>query len=530
MGDKTEELIIAARANDVEKVCALLDRGADPDVQVRYYEPVLFRAALNGNTEMARLLLERGADPNIQDDRDVTPLLEATDRGHVEIVRLLLNAGAKPDLASSHGRTPMSSATSHQRHEIVDLLLNAGVKMNLIEAVQACRIGIARELLATGADVNQTGKYGETALKYAVARNSIELVDLLIAHSVSVDALSDDGVSALMWLTRDDVEIVGRLLDAGAEINRRDETGSSILGYAVGHGWLEVSQLLLDRGADPDTEIRGMPAVRFAVEKGDRKMIERLLQAGANPASLPEDLEQYLLNKQLIDAIPRGESAAIVALLEVGADPNAIDPEGDSALTNAAYHSKPLIVQELLAAGADVTRRGSRGGWTALAYAAMFSDQKIVELLLDAGADMNLGGPLQTPYQLATENREGESEKILALLRARGADTQVPPEGVIPRSWLTVRRENVDPESLPERWRPATEKLEEEKPTEAQPVRSTLRTVRRRSRPRIEYQPGDEIWEFDNAHTPEWHCLAARKGYCIVRDHVPVTIHITMMS
>ena len=535
MPGKSEEFANAVEFGNLEKVQLLLDRGADLHRRIRSWGTPLLLAAFNGHTEIVKLLLARGADPNALTNRNETPILRAADQGHTEIVACLLEAGARPDIATTYGPTPISCAARNRHRETLDLLLRAGASMSLIEATQACHVEMVRKLLTEGADVNQPNERGDTALMWAAAREHLEIVDLLLEHGANINAGGETGSSALLWAAPHcNVEVVRRLLDAGADINLLDNHGMSALGWALARECLEEMQFLLDHGADPNAKLGHESLITVAIDCGNRQMVEMLMRAGVNPADIPQDLEQQLLNKQLLDAIARAEAATVVALIEAGADPNAIDKEGDSALANAAHYSSLLVARELLAAGADISWQGSRGGWTPLAFAALTSDREMVEMLLDAGADINQGGPIQTPYQIAAENYCGNGREIMELLRVRGADTYIYPEGMVPRSWLKTRLQDFDPEILSDGWysslpleeRMVNERQEVASDQEAQPKKKT----RRRSNSGIVLQPGDEIWEFDNAHTPGWRAFAARMGYCIVRDDVPIARCITRLS
>ena len=93
---------------------------------------------------------------------------------------------------------------------------------------------------------------------------------------------------------------------------------------------------------------------------------------------------------ELLDAAEAGTAEVVVAALASGADANAADPFGRSALMLAAAGGHDEAVRALLAAGADVHAR-SDSGWTALMFAADGAPSATTALiLLNAGSDPHI--------------------------------------------------------------------------------------------------------------------------------------------
>jgi hypothetical protein len=90
-----DELLAAARKSDVEKVKALLDKGADVNTRSPYGATPLFFACDRGSVEVVQVLLARGADVNAKDKfYGATPLNWALSKGKPEIIKLLVEKGA----------------------------------------------------------------------------------------------------------------------------------------------------------------------------------------------------------------------------------------------------------------------------------------------------------------------------------------------------------------------------------------------------------------------------------------------------
>ena len=91
----------------------------------------------------------------------------------------------------------------------------------------------------------------------------------------------------------------------------------------------------------------------------------------------------------LHEAAGRGDTAKVQLLLDKGADINAKDSNGETALMEAADNGHLEVVKQLLAKGADVNAKSSYG-YTALLYAADQGHTECVGLLLDGGANINV--------------------------------------------------------------------------------------------------------------------------------------------
>ena len=121
----------------------------------------------------------------------------------------------------------------------------------------------------------------------------------------------------------------------------------------------------------------------------------------------------------LADAAEELDRAAIRALLDKGADVNAPQVDGMTALHWATYRDDSETVRLLLEAGANATAE-NRYGVTPLSLACTNGNAEVVELFLDAGVDANTSLP-GGETALMTAARTGTVEVVKALL-SRGAD------------------------------------------------------------------------------------------------------------
>jgi ankyrin repeat protein len=125
------------------------------------------------------------------------------------------------------------------------------------------------------------------------------------------------------------------------------------------------------------------------------------------------------LERELLDAAKSGASAAVRALVERGADVNASEPDGTTALHWAAHYNDTATVQLLLDRGARADA-ANRYGMRPLFLAATNGDAGVIERLLAAKANPNAALP-EGQTVLMTAARTGDAESLRVLLRA-GAD------------------------------------------------------------------------------------------------------------
>ncbi len=115
----------------------------------------------------------------------------------------------------------------------------------------------------------------------------------------------------------------------------------------------------------------------------------------------------------LVEAVKGGDSAAAVALLARGADVNAPEADGTTALHWAVHHGDLDLVRRLIRAGAKVNARNEYGA-TPMSEAAVVADPAMLEALLAAGADVesaNADG--QTALMVVARTSQVEAARVL---------------------------------------------------------------------------------------------------------------------
>ncbi|MEB3900209.1 ankyrin repeat domain-containing protein [Pseudomonas putida] len=186
-------------------------------------------------------------------------LLDAAQRGDATAVRHLLDQGATVDARDSQDRTALLVATRANRVDAAKALIEAGADVNAKDNIQDSPYlyagarglnDILRLTLDHGADLKSTNRYGGTALIPAAERGHVETVQLLIDAGVDVDHLNRLHWTALLEAVilgdggPRHVEIVRRLLAAGADPMITDKDGVTALEHARQRGYREMVSLL----------------------------------------------------------------------------------------------------------------------------------------------------------------------------------------------------------------------------------------------------------------------------------------------
>jgi ankyrin repeat protein len=305
--------------------------GADPNSQDKEGNTPLFCALtelqmgisstnLGLNYEKRILvLIENGADPNIPNYRGMTPLMEAARWNHLVAVQALLKGGANVHLKDKRGCTALAWAGRFPEDDkdkaVVQALLNAGAKVGLIEAMQMGDRELAKRLLAQAANLKQRGPHNDTALMIAVEKGYTDIVAMLLARGVDVNAQDDDGYTALRI---------------------------AIAGHPQGEFFFASVSVALSAFDAPKPA--GPPEVRHQI-------VKMLLTKGAKVNVQPRS-EEGRGNRPLMLAVQIGDAETVQLLLARGADVNARTYAGDTAWDYAVKHHRQNILSLLQKAGA----------------------------------------------------------------------------------------------------------------------------------------------------------------------------------
>ncbi|HEY2414580.1 MAG TPA: ankyrin repeat domain-containing protein [Pirellulaceae bacterium] len=356
-------LAIACTTGSGPIVEKLLAAGADANGTLPGGETPLMTAARTGRVGPVKALLARGADVNARERKDQTPVMWAAAEGNLEVVDCLLEAGADYRTALSSGFTPFFFAVREGHSSVVFRLLAAGIDVN--------------ETMRPDRSRGNTRGRSTNALLLAIENGHFELALALLKAGANPNDLPSgfSALHAMTWVrkpirgdgdppprgsgTASSLEMVRQLVAAGADINTRLEKGTS------------------GRGKFTTT---GSTPFLMAARNCDIPLMRLFFDLGADPRIPNADEASPLLAAAGVGALGDGDESAgtleeaveaCKLLIDWGADVNAVDNNGETAMHGAAYQSRWQLVQLLADRGADIPawNQKNKWGWTPLMIA-----------------------------------------------------------------------------------------------------------------------------------------------------------------
>src|SRR6185436_18933794 len=143
-------------------------------------------------------------------------------------------------------------------------LLFAAVAGNIVDAARAGDANQVRAFVEKKVDVNTRASDGATALHWAVNRDDLKMVDMLLAAGAKVDVPNDFGTTPMSLACENgSAAMVERLLKAGANPNAAISGGETPLMVASRTGNIDTVRVLLDHGANVNAreETKGQTAL-----------------------------------------------------------------------------------------------------------------------------------------------------------------------------------------------------------------------------------------------------------------------------
>ena len=244
-------------------------------------------------------------------------------------------------------------------------------------AVLYADAGTVAAMLEKGGDPARRNDAGATALMWAVG--DLAKTSALVAKGADVEALSSDGRTPLTIAAAraGNAAVVRFLLEHGANPNPKGRApgDASPLREAAVAGDAETMELLIAHHAD--IHVAGAGALSGALEA----------KCGQCVSLLAGDVDAKSASKALLTLAVAGDTDAIRYVLDRGADVNAVDVDGRTALMYAANNDRlPLATTRLLIERGAAVNAKANDGLTALDSAWLHGHSPIVDLLVASGA------------------------------------------------------------------------------------------------------------------------------------------------
>lgn len=406
----TECIRNALIAKDMDRVCLMIEAGADPTSEICGGVFPIMAAVLRRSLPIIRRLLAAGADIDTCNSRGMTALMWAVKRDDYAMVEGLLESGASIGVEGCSGWTAMSIAARHGRIEIVQLLVETLRRDKVVGETNSNR----------ALNHQSTSNGGLTPLSIAAIHR----------NEFMVRSLMRLGASPRVKCHRGDV--------AG---EHAEKAGWSTLGM-----WLRETCAFGASGVYTFSDVQAEKALQIAAVRmidaimsgataGDGHETPKRIESNARcpytrggTSQDALDSDDALGRKRLlydascmqVENLHAKTLHTVEVLREGHAAPDTETDIGHTALMSAAYRGLEKDVQMLLREGAD-PNYCNRNDRTALMAAAAAGHRSVVITLLMKGADaavVDINGKSAGAY--ACEKGHCEVAELLAIATSHG--------------------------------------------------------------------------------------------------------------
>lgn len=445
-------LHLAASLADPEAVRLLLDKGISANVKDRYGNfPLHHLAKLEAVRERksgevteqsvrecADMLLDAGASVIRKNEDGFTALTTAAQNGRYEIIISAAEHGAKLTMTDPDGNTLLHllCAAAGEYHQF-----DRGVQLEDGEWVRNCGKGISA-LVDADIDIDEKNDFGQTALDILIENGVKELTSILTGDK---EGAATGGMTIFQAIEKQEADTVAAILKNGIELTELADSGMfegmTPLGAAVDMLNPGITEKILLAGADPNFKNskgenclsallrRGQPELNmewgFDGKKESRDILKLLIKAGLDINGTVNDESDTALLLALRKAYRPGALNYHIAelLVESGCDINKTNLKGQNALMIASrYMDEGDLQATILESGADLDAVDIDGN-TALHYTVQNSTdsmaKELTELLFDFGfsAVDAVNNEGKTALEIATER---DNEPLVKYLLMKG--------------------------------------------------------------------------------------------------------------
>ncbi|XP_059172652.1 ankyrin repeat domain-containing protein 50-like [Physella acuta] len=407
--EKGSEVTLAADIGDLRLVEVFCRHGV-----LAPYQAMVVSAA-KGRTDVIRLLIKHKVSVNYLDKNNLpvfagSALETALRNGELECAEFRLQNNAKMNVPSA-----LNTVLTHRQKECLRMISErytsacqaavcSSTSELLLLAASTSDVGVVKVLLELGADVNQL-VCGNTALtksfnlgmvNFLIHRGADVNIDLNDTKSPTVlfkilSAEYFDGLKKALktndntdcYILRD--EIFQEILKHFTRVNVENVSGDTVLLVAAKMtGTKIILKMLMEAGSDLGHRNKnGDTAFYVSTLSNSSENVEILFELGADVNA------QVKHSTALINAAERYNTQIALKLLRYGANVDARDEYGKTALNHAIDNGDDVLIDELIARGSDITHR-DMDGCTCLMTAAKMGDEDVLTSLINAGANRDI--------------------------------------------------------------------------------------------------------------------------------------------
>ena len=339
--------------------------------------------------ELVNLLIDSGYDVNHQDKEGKTPLHITFENHAPDLAQTLITQfKANTEVRDKQNWTPLHTAIDRGYYRYASELLQRFLHQDVDTEVSWIQLLAAsyeenkqnvQFILDSGTDVNHVSSAGHTPLHIAVNKSNIDLVTLLLDQDVNIDSVTIDGKTPLhIAVDKNDEAIIQKLLAQNADTCLKDAPGNTSLHLAV-----RMKQGTRSEHVKVGASYRSPFPTSY--QACSIQTVQAIIDHGADVNAV-NNRGQTALWFACID----GQDSFVKILIDTGADPRILDKYGDSCL-HAAIHGQcsTETIQKIIDHDVHVNAVNNDGA-TPLLLACSAAQAEAVNALLKAKANPNI--------------------------------------------------------------------------------------------------------------------------------------------